>query len=161
MVFQIPVANQQTALTVNEKRLQAAVQSVLEDSHYQTATISIAVVDDPSIHKINREYLQHDYPTDVISFALSADANRLDGELVISAETAIRNANQYGWQPADELLLYVIHGTLHLVGFLDKDPTDQAAMVAAEAAHLQKLGVALPADQSRWQNTDCGEATTP
>ena len=96
--------------------------------------------DDPDqlqpVHRVRRE---HDYPTDVISFLLDSDANRLEAELIVSAETAIHNATQYGWAPFDELTLYAIHGTLHLIGYLDKDPEDQATMVAAEAVHLQKL----------------------
>jgi probable rRNA maturation factor len=158
--FHTPIANQQSALTIDPQCLQAAVRSVLEDSSFRSAMISIALVDDPAIHEINRQYLNHDYPTDVISFVLNTDADHLEGELVVSTETAIRNADQYGWPAADELLLYVIHGTLHLVGYLDKNPADKSAMVAAEAAQLQKLGVPLPADQSRWQPTHHDEAPT-
>ena len=156
--FHIPIANQQSVLTVDLQRIQQAVQSVLQQSSFQSAMISVAVVDDEAIHEINRQYLKHDYPTDVISFVLNSTDDHLEGELVVSTETAISNAQQYGWPPADELLLYVIHGTLHLVGYLDKDPADKAAMVAAEAAQLEKLGIALPVDQSRWQHSSHDEA---
>jgi probable rRNA maturation factor len=141
--FQILIANEQSTLVVDEAKLVAAVQSVLADSSYQSAMVSVAVVDDPTIHAINRQYLQHDYPTDVLSFVLEDDGRQLQGELVVSADTAARNAVDYGWSAADELLLYLVHGTLHLVGHRDKEPAEIAAMRGAETAHMLQLGVSM------------------
>ncbi|NOY30459.1 MAG: rRNA maturation RNase YbeY [Planctomycetes bacterium] len=148
--LRIQVANEQSSLAIDEPQLIAAVRSVLEDSPYLTASISVAVVDDPTIHQINRQYLQHDYPTDILSFPLGASDTHLEGELVASADTAIHNATEYGWPAPDELRLYLIHGALHLVGYRDQSAEERAAMVAAEARHLNKLGIALPRDTSRW-----------
>ena len=142
---QIFIANEQQTLAIDESRLAAAVRSVLEESPYEIATVSVAVVDDPTIHALNRRYLEHDYPTDVLSFVLEDDGRQLHGELVASADTAARNAVEYGWSAADELLLYLVHGTLHLVGHRDAEPAQIAAMRRAEAAQLEKLGVAVPA----------------
>ena len=75
---------------------------------------------------------------------------RVEGELIVSADTAQRNASEYGWPAADELLLYVIHGALHLVGYGDHCAAESSEMRAAEARHLQRLGVPIPAEQSRW-----------
>ena len=148
--FHIPVANEQTSLAVQESKLELAVHSVLEDSEYRHGMISIAVVDDSTIHQINRQFLDHDYPTDVLSFVLEDNCPHLIGELVVSADTAISNSQQYGWSATNELLLYVIHGCLHLVGYLDKDPTDRSRMLAAELDQLKKLDLPLPSDQTRW-----------
>jgi probable rRNA maturation factor len=142
--LQIFIANEQSTLTIDEARLTAAVRSVLTESSFKSAMVSVAVVDDPTIHAINRQYLQHDYPTDVLSFVLEDDGRQLQGELVVSADTAARNAIDYGWSAADELLLYLVHGTLHLVGHRDKEPAEIAAMRQAEAAHLLQLGVSMP-----------------
>jgi len=142
--FRILVANEQATLAIDESRLQAAVRSILEDSTHESAMVSIAVVDDPTIHAINRQYLQHDYPTDVLSFVLEDQEGCLEGELIVSADTAQHNAAEYGWSPTDELLLYVVHGALHLVGYGDKQTDDVAAMRQAESTHLEKLGVRLP-----------------
>ncbi len=150
----IQVANEQSSLAINEPRLIAAVRSVLEDSDYLTATISVALVDDPTIHQLNRQYLQHDYPTDILSFFLDASETHLEGELIASTETAIRNAFEYEWPATDELQLYLIHGALHLIGYRDKSADESAAMVAAEKVHLEKLGIHLPKDQSRWKPTE-------
>jgi len=143
---QFSIANEQQTLAIDESRLTAAVRSVLEDSPYESATVSVAVVDDPTIHALNRRYLEHDYPTDVLSFVLEDDGRHMNGELVASADTAARNAVEYGWPAADELLLYLVHGALHLVGHRDTEPAEIAAMRQAEAAQLAKLGVALPSD---------------
>jgi len=154
VTLRIQVANEQSSLEIDESRLIAAVHSVLEDSEYQTASISIALVDDPTIHKLNRQYLQHDYPTDILSFFLDSSETHLEGELIASSETAIRNATEYDWPATDELQLYLIHGALHLIGYRDKSADESAAMVAAEKVHLKKLGILLPKDQSRWNPTE-------
>ncbi len=151
-VLRVLIANQQSTLAINEARLQAAVRAIFRDSPYHSGTISIAVVDDLTIHEINLQYLQHDYPTDVLSFVLEDQAPNFEGELVVSTETAVRNATEYNWRAESELLLYVIHGALHLVGYRDKRPTEIAEMHAAEAKCLSELGVAMPDSASRWPN---------
>ncbi len=117
---------------------------------------SISLVDDPTIHELNREHLQHDWPTDVISFvfeSVASDAgHRVDGEVIASIDTAARLSQAAGWSPADELLLYVIHGMLHLAGLDDLQPEQRAAMRAAEQACLLALGVAEAANHAtRWE----------
>lgn len=145
-LHQVSLANQQTNLKLDEAQLTRAVRSVLSESSFKTATVSLAIVDDPEIHRLNRQFLEHDYPTDVLSFVLEDDGSHLEGQLVVSADTARDNAAQYGWSPAEELLLYVVHGALHLVGYRDKEPAELAAMRSAEEHHLSKLGVTLPQD---------------
>jgi probable rRNA maturation factor len=159
--YQILVANEQATLAIDESRLIAAARCILADSEYPTAMVSIAVVDDPTIHALNIQYLQHDYPTDVLSFVLEESPQRVEGELVVSADTAMREAREAGWSPLEELLLYVIHGTLHLVGYDDHEPTDQVDIYVAEAHYLQELGVALPTDESRWGAAVAEESQTP
>ncbi len=150
--YRILVANEQATLAIDEARLMAAVEVILTDTDYSQALVSIAVVDDPTIHALNRQYLEHDYPTDVLSFVLEESSRSVEGELIVSTDTAVREAQEAGWSPLDELLLYVIHGTLHLVGYDDHDPADQREMYAAEARYLKQLGIALPTDRARWQD---------
>jgi probable rRNA maturation factor len=100
----------------------------------------VAVVDGATIHDLNRRYLSHDYPTDVLSFVLDDEDGHLEGEVVVSAETAVRVAAEVGWPSAAELLLYVIHGALHLVGFNDKSPLEAVEMQSAEARYLARFG---------------------
>jgi probable rRNA maturation factor len=101
------------------------------------------VVNDPTIHELNRQFLAHDYPTDVLSFLLEQQGKRIEGEVVASADTARRTAEQLGLRPEDELLLYVIHGTLHLIGHDDAGDEQRSLMRAAERSCLAKFGVEL------------------
>jgi probable rRNA maturation factor len=145
----VEVANE-TASAIDAARLAAAVQIVLADAECAAATVSIAIVDDPTIHRLNRQFLEHDYATDVLSFAL-AEPPRLEGEIIASVDTARREAADAGWTTDDELLLYATHGALHLVGFRDKDAVEAAAMRAAELSVLAQLGVKISASDPRWQ----------
>ena len=175
--YSIDIADRQTCLIPDEQRLRDAVRRVLTEEHIHSATIGLALVDDTEIHRVNREFLGHDYPTDVISFLLEGDGSQgaggrsqesgvrgqesgqglmvdgrglrvrgseertpcllpgpqpstlnlqphLEGELIVSTETALREAAAHGWSPQDEVLLYVVHGLLHLCGY--DDLTDEA-----------------------------------
>src|SRR6187402_2660849 len=71
--FVVDISNQQTHLPVDSRRLSDVVEHVLREEGLDRAEISLALVDDAAIHRVNREHLGHDYPTDVISFVLSPD----------------------------------------------------------------------------------------
>lgn len=141
--FEIALSNEQSRHSVDEERLCEAVRSVLRDSRFASATVSIAVVDDASIHELNRRYLNHDWPTDVLSFVLDDHDDYLEGEVVISADIAARAAAEAGWSAAAEQLLYVIHGALHLVGYRDKSPSEAQRIRTAEAKYLRQFGFEL------------------
>jgi probable rRNA maturation factor len=129
---------------VNDRaRYKAAAKWVCAEFQLSKMEVSIAIVDDPTIHQLNREHLDHDWPTDVISFLFEADeaAASVEGEIVASIDTATRLSQAAGWSPQDELLLYVIHGLLHLAGLDDIEPADQLEMRTAERDCLMALGV--------------------
>ena len=139
----VEIADEQKSHPIDHARLKKAVRLVLKDAGIERAEISIAIIDDARMHALNRQYLQHDYPTDVLSFVLERDeaAKSLDGEIIASADYAAREAPRYGWTADDELLLYVIHGCLHLVGHDDHAPGDQAKMRAEESRYLAHFGL--------------------
>ncbi|MCB9927093.1 MAG: rRNA maturation RNase YbeY [Planctomycetaceae bacterium] len=124
--------------------LQRAVRIVLEGESVTEAEVSIAIVDDTAIHLLNRKYLDHDYATDVLSFLLSDRDDPLEGEIIVSADTAKREASRYAWDITDELLLYIIHGALHLVSYDDVSECDREQMRAKEREYLEKLGRTHP-----------------
>src|SRR5262245_7116808 len=137
LTIEINAENQHHA--VGAARLRKAVRLILRDAGIQSAEISIAIVSDERMHDLNRRYLQHDYPTDVLSFVLArnARAKSLDGEIIASSDSAAREALRYGWTTDDELLLYIIHGCLHLVGYDDTTAKGKAAMRKAEGRFLE------------------------
>ena len=145
-MIQIQVANQQTALAIDRRRLCRAVRRILREASIAEARVSLAIVDDPTIRRLHRRFLARDHATDVLSFTLERSAGLLEGEVVVSAQTACRVAGRFGWSPADELLLYVIHGTLHLIGLEDGSPRGRAKMRAGERQYLAKFGLEPPVD---------------
>ena len=122
---------------IDEARISSAVRQVFADAGIVAANISIAVIDDDTIHQLNRRYLQHDYRTDVLSFPLVQGPDYLEGEIVVSADTATRNAHRFGWKPSDEIVLYVVHGALHLVRDDDSTLQDRQRMREAERCVLE------------------------
>ncbi len=142
-MLSIEFSNRQTALEVDERRIVIAAEAILRAAGIDDAQLSIALVDDPTIHALNRQYLDHDYPTDVLSFVLERDGTRLEGEVIVSTDTALRRAEEFGWSADEELLLYAIHGTLHLVGHDDGTPHKRAAMRELERHYLAAVGVRM------------------
>ena len=188
--FEIDISNRQSALAFDENRVHAAVLRALAIEQVASAVLSISIVDDAAIHVINRDHLQHDYPTDVISFQLdfvSADdlqcddevenedeefvdeesseddavvdddsANVVDcelltegraagaaieGEIIASAEMAVSMATDGEWSAEAELILYIVHGLLHICGYDDLTPEEKCIMRARERAILSELGL--------------------
>lgn len=137
----ISIHNQQEAVALDFKRLREVARAVLEHESEPDADISLAFVDNATIHTLNKRYLNHDEPTDVLSFPLSeARARKLSGELVIGAEVALAQATERGHDVQAELALYVIHGLLHLCGYDDVEPAERAVMRRLEREHLHRLG---------------------
>ncbi len=160
----ISLVSEQSVHAVDEAQLVAAVESVLSDWPYRSATVSIAVVDDAAMHELNHSFLDHDWPTDVLSFVLEDRDGHLEGEIILSADTAAAEAADVGWPAAAEQMLYVIHGALHLVGHDDKTPADAAAMRAAEVRYLRQFGYQQPqgasVEQSACQPDAAADAVT-
>lgn len=146
----VETSNQQSQ-AVDLDALAAAAKLILNEHGITQGELSIAIVDDPAIRKLNKQYLNHDYETDVISFVLDEDEScgRLDGQLIVSTDTAAREAVDAGWSCEAELLLYVVHGTLHLVGYDDKTEAAIPEMRSAEAEFMAKLGFPIPAASLR------------
>lgn len=137
------IVDEQVAMPVRAGRLVEAVTAAARHRGCLQGEIGIRVAGDAEIQQINRTHLQHDYPTDVISFGYLHQPPRVEGELVVSAETAARTAADLNWIAANELILYVVHGTLHLCGMDDQQPQARAAMRQAEISIMQQLGIAM------------------
>ncbi len=94
--------------------------------------------DDEKILEVNREYLQHDYYTDIITFDYD-EGDQINGDLVISLDTVRTNAELFGKTYEEELHRVIIHGILHLCGINDKGPGEREIMEAAENKALAML----------------------
>ena len=157
MSFEIDISSSQDMLSIDIRGLTRAIERALQIEQVASAVLSVTVVDNKAIHQINREHLQHDYPTDVISFqldfAFNADAPQdasaelraagamIEGEIIASAEMAADMASSGQWTAMNELTLYVIHGLLHICGYDDLTPKEKAIMRTRERAVLNALGL--------------------
>jgi rRNA maturation RNase YbeY len=87
---------------------------------------------------VNKQYLQHNYFTDIITFDYS-EGNKISGDLFISLDTVKSNSEQFGTDYYEELERVIIHGILHLCGFKDKEPADEARMREEENKAISSL----------------------
>lgn len=168
MTFNIAIADTQHVIDVDERCLRDVAKRTLQEERVHSAVISIAVVDNAAIRDLNRRYRNHDDATDVLSFLLECHpakprspvapdsgrnvvprgaGKRLEGEVIISAEMAARRAAEFSWNPHDELILYLVHGLLHLVGYDDQTADEQSLMRSRERTILSL--VPCPKDQGQ------------
>ncbi len=141
-MLSVSVVNQQEKVELDYPRIKEAARAVLAGEKVKKSKINLAFMTDEAIHKLNKRYLDHDCPTDVITFPYSgAKAAVLEGDIAISMETAQSAASERGHEVGEELLLYVIHGVLHLCGYDDLEEGDRREMREREKHYLGLLGV--------------------
>ena len=91
---------------------------------------------DERILEVNKQYLQHDYYTDIITFDYS-EGNRIAGDIFVSVETVKSNADEYGISFIEELHRILFHGVLHLCGVNDQTPEERQHMIECENSALK------------------------
>lgn len=101
------------------------------------AEIAVIILDNPEIQELNRQFLQHDYPTDVITFTL--EESPLEGEIYIGAEIAAEHAKEYRVTITNELTRLAVHGVLHLAGHDDDTTEKREAMNKLETHYIELL----------------------
>lgn len=107
------------------------IKAVAATYEKRIGEIAYIFCSDEKILEVNRQYLQHDYYTDIITFDY-CEGNRLSGDLFISLETVKTNSEQFNTPYEEELHRTIIHGILHLCGINDKGPGEREIMEAAE-----------------------------
>lgn len=123
-----------------KKRLTSAwLRAVARQESRQIGDISVVFCSDPYILSVNRQYLGHDYYTDIITFDY-CEGPVLSGDLIISIDTVRANASEYGAASfEEELSRVIVHGVLHLIGYDDHTPEDQKQMRLKENEALALL----------------------
>ena len=124
---------------IRRRDTSAWVKAVAASYGKKVGEIAYIFVDDEEILRVNREYLQHDYYTDIITFDYT-EGDTISGDLFISLDTVRTNAEQFGKPYEEELHRVIIHGILHLCGINDKGPGEREQMEAAEDKALALLG---------------------
>ncbi len=133
----VTVYNESTLARVPRSFVESVVSAVCLGEGIKEAEIRVILVTDEEIHRINREYLQHDYPTDVITFPI--EDVPLEGEIYISTETARMQAKDYKVTLTNELMRLSAHGALHLAGYDDDTPEKRLAMSELETKYVNSL----------------------
>ena len=122
---------------LDERKVSRWIRSVAADYNFAVGNINYIFCSDERELEVNRQFLGHDYYTDVITFDYST-ASTLNGDIFISLETVRSNAEMMGVSFDAELLRIIIHGVLHLTGQGDKTPETKAQMTAKEDKALAK-----------------------
>jgi probable rRNA maturation factor len=139
----IQITNNFAGIDAPASKIKKLVQAVFERFGLSKATVSIAIVDDAEIRKLNSRFLNRKANTDCLSFDLSdtqgPQSPRLF-ELIVNGEMAVRQANLRGHSSQAELALYITHGLLHNLGFDDATDSKARKMHDMEDNILQQLG---------------------
>ncbi len=122
---------------LDERKVTRWVKAVAAEYGFSVGNINYIFCSDERELEVNRQFLGHDYYTDVITFDYST-ASTLNGDIFISLDTVKSNAEMVGVRFEDELLRILIHGVLHLTGQGDKTPETKAQMTAKEELALAK-----------------------
>lgn len=121
---------------ISRRLTSAWVKAVADTYGKRVGEVAYIFCDDEKILEVNREYLEHDYYTDIITFDYS-EGNRIAGDLFISLDTVASNAELFGRPYEEELHRVIIHGILHLCGIKDKEPGEREQMEQAENQALE------------------------
>jgi len=143
--YHIETSAYQIALPLPVTELEDAARAVLASENVAAAELSLAVVDGEQMQAINKRHLDHDYDTDVLSFLLEAselsDGRSIEGEIIVSVDMARKQSIEYQTDIRYELVLYIVHGTLHLCGYDDLTAEDAAVMRQRERELMDRPGM--------------------
>lgn len=147
MTYIIEVHNEH-GYVLNQQRLKTAATVVLSRHNIQSGTgVGVVIETNQAITKLNKQYRAIDAPTDVLTFPAEAppviDPDEVPylGDIIIAFAYAQSQAERLGHNVEDNLVLLVVHGTLHLLGYDHDTPDDRSAMWEAQEAALRTLGI--------------------
>lgn len=117
---------------ISKSKLHSFVKELKNDLGFSISSLEINFINSDRIRTINKEHLNHDYTTDIITFNYSGDYQKIDGEILISVDDAYENAKKYKVAYMEEIGRLVVHGILHLLGFDDVKANDRKKMKKEE-----------------------------
>jgi probable rRNA maturation factor len=135
--YEIEVANLQEDLAIDETMVSKIVSFVLSEENIEDAVISVALVDEGEITRLNREFRGLDEATDVLSFLYENDP-KLFGEIVIAPAYVKDQAQRFGVSFEREFIMVLIHGMLHLLGYDHEIKTEEAELMWKRQKELEK-----------------------
>jgi probable rRNA maturation factor len=135
------LSNRQKRVAIDTQRIKRAAKKILNALGCDESEVSIVIVNDEEITRLNRQYFQRNRPTNVIAFPMaSGDPAALNphllGDVVISAETAKRQSEAVGGKTEEEILFLMLHGILHLLGYDHEGSLDERRKMEAKEQEL-------------------------
>jgi rRNA maturation RNase YbeY len=124
----------------NKTQLKKWISAIIKNENKKEGKINYLFCTDKELHKINREFLNHDTYTDIITFDYS-ESNKVSGEIYISSERVKENSQKLKTEFESELRRVIIHGVLHLCGYKDKNPAQKKEMRDKEDDALTKFNL--------------------
>ena len=118
--------------SINKRAVHSLISSIKKEFYLDISSLSISFINSEELREINKEYLNHDYETDIITFNYSKKPKEIDGEILVSYEEAKRNAKIFNVTYGKELSRLVIHGMLHLLNFDDNNKENKKIMKRME-----------------------------
>ena len=125
-------------ISFNEAFLKNRIENLVLNENYELGELIVVFCSDAFLLEMNKQYLNHDYYTDIITFDY-VEKNVISGDLFISLERVNENADNYKTIQLKELYRVVLHGVLHLVGYKDKTDEEQEEMTKMEEFYLAKI----------------------
>jgi len=125
---------------VNAEKYTKWLENVIVDEGATVGALCYIFSSDENVREINKEYLEHDYYTDIITFDYT-DGTTVSGDIFISIERVADNAKTYGVTLEEELRRVMVHGILHLLGYKDSTESDRASMRQLEEDKLNMFHV--------------------
>ena len=122
----------------DRNRLKAFLNSLVRKEGRRLDDLNVIFCSDEYLLQVNRQYLNHDYYTDIITFDITEVPGKLSGEMYISTDRVRENARQLGQTIGREMHRVVFHGVLHLCGYADKTQAQQLAMRQREDHYLRQ-----------------------
>ncbi len=138
MALSVVISNNSGRRFLPYSKIEETARRVFKGEKIRNAELSVVLTSDTFIRTINKQYLNHDFATDVISFTLE-DKPVLVGELYISVDTAELQAKDYGVSLRNELMRLTAHGTLHLCGYEDNSLEERKIMHNLEDCYITNL----------------------
>ena len=123
----------------NRKLIKQFLLNLFEVENMSLSQLDYIFCSDEYLLQLNKQFLQHDYYTDIITFSLGIKSEPIIGEIYISVDRIKDNAKLLGISPDVEILRVILHGALHLCGHLDKKPDDKQAMTMKEDFYLKEF----------------------
>ena len=125
----------------NKGALRQWIKNTIDAEGYKLKELNYIFCSDNYLIEINRQYLNHDTYTDIITFDNSETENTIIGDIFISIERIRENAAKFAVNEADELRRVIIHGALHLLGYKDKTKADKELMTQKEDFYLAQVKI--------------------